>query len=159
MWRLTQKQIEEWLEKNELKFVAKENINPNCHAKRWLQNYIHSDLHEIFFVEFPIILTEWLIRLCEDNPTWRDDGPREWTPELVQHLKEINNHISYVVDFWLDSSLKGYITKFFIDYTKSYSTTEREFFQGPRTKYLKELRVWINMALHDGGTLPMKNDN
>ena len=69
-----------------MEFAIKENKNPNCDAKRWLQKYIHFDLHEIFFVEFPIILTDWLLRLCEDNPTWRIDGPRGWTLELVQHL-------------------------------------------------------------------------
>lgn len=159
MWTPTQKEIEEWLEKKELEFATKENRNSNCDAQRWLQNYIHFDLHEIFFVEFPIILTEWLIRLCEENHTWRIDGPREWTPELFRHLKEIGNPISHVVDFWMDSILRGYITKFVVDYTKSYSATEREFFNRPRAKYLKELKVWIKMALRNRGTFPMKNDS
>lgn len=134
MWRPTQKDIEEWLEKKVLEFVVKENINPNCDAKRWLQDYLYSDLHEILFLEFPIILIEWLVRLCEDNPMWRIDGPREWTPELVQHLKEISNPIYRAVDFWLDIILIGYITEFSIYYTKSYSAVKREFFQGPRAK-------------------------
>jgi len=67
MWTLTQKEIEEWLEKKELKFATRENKNPICDARIWLPNYVHFDLHEIFFIEFPIIFSEWLLRLCEGN--------------------------------------------------------------------------------------------
>jgi len=99
MWRPTEKEIETWLKDKALEFVVKENKNPNHDAERWLQDYIYSDLHEIIFVELPIILTEWLVRLCEENATWRIDGLREWTPELVKPLKEISNPISRTVDF------------------------------------------------------------
>ena len=97
--------------------------------------------------------------MCEENGTWRIDGPREWTPELIQQLKEISNPISRVVDLWVDSVLRGYITEFPIDYTKSYSAAKREFFQGPGAKYLRDLTIWIKMALRDKGTLPMRNDS
>lgn len=72
---------------------------------------------------------------------------------------EISNHISRAVDFSIDSVLKGYVSEFSIEYTQSYSVAEREreFFYGPRDKYLRELMVWIKMALHDCGTLPMRN--
>jgi hypothetical protein len=33
--------------------------------KKWMQRYVFTDLHEIFFGEFPKILTEWLERLVE----------------------------------------------------------------------------------------------
>ena len=71
--------------------------------------------------------------------------------------EEISNPISRAVDFWIYSILKGYVTKFVIEYTKSYSALETEFFYGPRDKYLRELIVWIKMALHDCGTFPMRN--
>jgi len=125
MWRPTKKEIETWLKEKALKFVVKENIKLNRDVERWLQDYIYSDLHEILFVELPIILTEWLVRLCEENTTSRIDGLREWTLELVQHLKEINNPISHAIDFKLDNVLRGYITKFVINYTKSYNADER----------------------------------
>jgi len=118
--------IYDWLKQKQLELVVRENINPNRSAKDWLQDYIYSDLHEIFFCEFPIILSEWLLRLCEYNATWRIDGPREWTLELIQQLKELSNLISCAIDFWIDSILRGYITEFAIEYTRSYSTTERE---------------------------------
>lgn len=52
MWIPTQKEIEEWLKKKVLEFATKENKIPNYDTKRWLQKYIYSDLHEIFFVDF-----------------------------------------------------------------------------------------------------------
>jgi len=73
MWRPTREEIEEWLEKKEIKFAKRENINPRYDAKRWLYKYINSYLHEIFFVEFPIILAEWLLSLCENNHCCKDE--------------------------------------------------------------------------------------
>jgi len=53
--------------------------------------------------------------------------------------------------------LKGYVTEFAITSTKTYSAAEREFFFGLRGRYLRKLTEWIKMALHDCGTLPMRN--
>ena len=44
-----------------------------------------------------------------------------WTPELIQELHKTHNRASWVVEVWLDSILEGYITKFAVDTTKSYS--------------------------------------
>ena len=104
-------------------------------------------------------MSEWLISLCGNNGTWGIDGPRDGTPELIHQLKEVSNPISHAVDFCIDRILRGYITEFVIDYTKSYSATKREFFYKPRDKYLRELDVWIKMALRDFGAFPMRNDS
>lgn len=148
--------IHEWLKKKQLEFDVRENNNPN---RKLEDDHIFFDLHEIFFGEFPIILSEWLLRLKDNNMMWRIDGPREWTAELIQQLKEVNNPISRTLDFWIDSILRGYITKFSIDYTKSYNIAKREFFYELREKYLIELIVWIKMAVRDYGTLHMRNNN
>lgn len=137
----------------------RENKNPNSSIEDWLQDHINSNLHEIFFYEFPIILREWLLWLCEENDTCRIDGPRECTLELIQQLKEVSNSISHVVDFWIDNILRGYITEFSINYTRLYNVAEREFFQGTREKCLREWTVWIKMALCDHETFPMRNDS
>lgn len=159
MWRPIKEGIEEWLKENEAKFASRENRNARYDAQIWLHKYVHSDLYEILFVEFLIILVERLLRLCEKNPTWWIDGPKDWIPKLVKELKETSNPISRAIGFWLDSIMCGYINDFTVDYTKSYSAVEMEFFKGLRAKYLKELKLWIKMALRDKGTFPMKNDN
>lgn len=55
--------------------------------------------------------------------------------------------------------LYGYITEFFVDYTKSYSVAEINLFKGPRGRYLRAMIFWIKMALCDKGILKMECDN
>jgi len=98
-----------------------------------------------------------MLKLKETNASWGINVKGEWTPEKIQQLKEISNPISRVVDFWIDSILKGYVIEFAITYTQSYSASEREFFFGARGRYLRELTVWIKMALHNCKTFPMRN--
>jgi hypothetical protein len=64
-WRSTKKEIIEWLERKEQKFARKENRNPWMSDEQWMQRYVYTKLHEIFFSEFLIILTKWLERLVE----------------------------------------------------------------------------------------------
>ena len=52
----------------------------------------------------------------------------------MHEVTGVSNTISRVVDFWVDSILQGYITKFEIKAINSYSEAERNFFQGPRKK-------------------------
>ena len=51
--------------------------------KKWMQRYVYTDLHEIFFGEFPIILTAWLETLVENTRRYRIAAPRNWNPKLV----------------------------------------------------------------------------
>ena len=48
----------------------------------------------------------------------------------IEGVNTLSNSISHVVDFWLDSVSRGYITEFSIDYTQSYSVTKRKLFKG-----------------------------
>jgi hypothetical protein len=72
-----------------------------------------TDLHEIFFGEFPIILTEWLEILLEKIGRYQVEALRNWTPELIRKLNTVSNKLSHAVDFWLNSILGV----FSIDYT------------------------------------------
>jgi len=115
--------MHDWLKMKELEFSIKESINPIIDAERWLQRYIYFEIHEIFCVDFPIILVEWLLKLCEKNECFKDVEPKFWTPELVQY-KYVSNKVSDTIDFWLDSVLSGYVTEFVVDYENSYSVEE-----------------------------------
>jgi hypothetical protein len=59
--------IERWLRKRNLSF-AKDNKNPKFTPHKYLDKYVFSDLHEVFFCEFPHLLQEWLLRLKENHP-------------------------------------------------------------------------------------------
>jgi hypothetical protein len=50
-----------------------------------------SDLHEIVFVKFPKILTEWLERLVEKIGRFSALVPKNWTPELVRQMNLVSN--------------------------------------------------------------------
>jgi hypothetical protein len=98
-------------------FQKREYETLHMSNEQWMQKYVYTYLHEIFFGEFPIILTEWLEILVEKTGRYQNDAPRNWTPELVRQLNFVSNNTSRAIDFWLDSILGGYITKFVIECT------------------------------------------
>ena len=118
-----------------------------------VKGYVFSYLHEIFFVKFPIILLEWLLRLAKQKRDFWGGEPMIWTLKFIQILKGINNKISCVVDYWLDRIFVGYITKFAIETLKSYSATERDFFIGPQGRYLNSMYLCIKMLLCGKGIM------
>jgi hypothetical protein len=54
----------------EHEFSRSQNKNPQISSEQWLQRYVFTYLHEIFFVDFPNVLTEWIQRLAEKNGTF-----------------------------------------------------------------------------------------
>ena len=78
--------------------------------EKWMQKYVYTKLHEIFFCEFPIILTKWLKRLVENTRRYRTAAPKNWTPDLARNLNYVSNQTSCAMYFWLDSILGGYTT-------------------------------------------------
>ena len=73
-----------------------------------MQRYVYTELHEIFFGEFPIILTEWLDILVENTGRYKNETPRNLTLDLVRHFNFLSDPTTHVVDFWLNSILGGY---------------------------------------------------
>jgi hypothetical protein len=67
-WNPTKEEIERWLRKNEIEFVHKENINPKLTPCKYLDKYMFSDLHEVFFYDFSHLLQDWLFRLKNSHP-------------------------------------------------------------------------------------------
>ena len=46
-------EIEAWFETKAKEFTKIENRNPNRGSEAWLQKYIYTDVHEVFFATFP----------------------------------------------------------------------------------------------------------
>jgi len=67
-WNPTNVEIESWLRSKELEFAQKDNINPIITPPKYLEKYMFTNLHEVFFCDFPHILQEWILRL-KDNHT------------------------------------------------------------------------------------------
>jgi hypothetical protein len=79
-----------------------------------------------------------------------------WTPALIQKVKRVENVVYRAVDHWFDSTIRGYITKFVGDITKSYIQAERYFFKGPRGKFLHFLKLRIKMLWHENHILKIQ---
>ena len=115
------------------------------------------DIHEIFFIEFPIILQEWLLELVTRHTNFQRRGVAEWTDQLAQEVAQVSNLISRAVDFWIDNILEGYVTEFVIEAITSYREVERHFFKGPQGRYLMSLNLWIKILLYEKGILQLSD--
>ena len=120
---------------------------------KWLEWYIYLDIHDIYFIEFPILLYEWLSTLTTHKKNFEGGELTEWNLFLIEWMKRINNHISKDVHFLVDSIIEGYITEFIIDMVSSYSDSEIIFFQGTRSRYLSSWKTWIKMLICEKGIL------
>ena len=107
--------------------MQEESVGTWLRAKNQIDKYIYSDIHEIFFAEFPILLNEWLSRLVTKQTKIQRRETIEWSDQLVPEVTSVSNKISRVVDFWVDSILKGYINGFVVDTITSYREAERNF--------------------------------
>ena len=124
MWVPSKEEINAWVELKERTFAAEENHNPNINTEEWLQRYLFTDLHEIFFCEFPLIFKEWIAIIAQKNKCFKAT-PTIWNVVSINRLKSVSNSISSAIDFWFDSIIGGYITEFAIDTVKPYSAAER----------------------------------
>jgi hypothetical protein len=78
-WNPTKAEIETWLRTKELEFSQKDNRNPRVTPHKYLEKYVFTDLHEVFFCDFPHLLQEWILRL-KDNHAMNWIRQLEWTP-------------------------------------------------------------------------------
>ena len=51
--------------------------------ENWVNEYIYSDIHDIFFVEFSIVLHEWLSRLVTRIKKFQEREVVEWNDQLI----------------------------------------------------------------------------
>ena len=79
LWHPTKNEIEDWLDSKTLAFAQEESIGTRLSAENWVDEYIYSDIHEIFFGEFPILLHEWLSRLVTKQTKFQRRETVEWS--------------------------------------------------------------------------------
>ena len=84
--------------------------------------------------------------------------PTYWTPEMIQQLKEVDNRALRAIEVCIDNILEEYIIEFAVDTVKSCNDAEREFFKGPRGRFLLSLQLWIKMLICEKGILKMNSD-
>ena len=83
LWHLELSEIEAWFETKVKEFAETKNKNPNRDGEAWLQKYIYTDIHEVFFATFPSKLHSWLARLAYSTRYIRSDRPTQWNQAAV----------------------------------------------------------------------------
>ena len=76
---------------------------------------------------------------------------------MVHEVTSVSNNICRDVEFWVDSILQGYITKFAVEAITSYSEAKRIFFQGPQRRYLLSFNKWVKMLIYEKGILQLSS--
>ena len=148
-------EIEDRMDSKMLVFTQEESTGTRLSTKNWIDEYIYSDIHEIFFAKFPILLHEWVSRLATKQPNFQRREAIEWSDQLVHEVTSVSNPIFRDVDFWVVSILQGHVTEFAVDIITSYSEVERNFFQGPRRRYLLHISTWIKLLAYQKGILQL----
>ena len=100
----------------------------------------------------------WLEKFTCKKKNFQGGELTSWTLELIQELQETDNKASRAVEVWLDSILEGYITEFVVDTNKSFSKAEKEFFNGPRGRFLLSLQLSIKLLVYEKGILKMDKE-
>ena len=59
LWKLSKGDIEEWMYLKYAYFMQKDTKGFPVDYEKWKERYIYSDLHEIFFDDFPCICKNW----------------------------------------------------------------------------------------------------
>jgi hypothetical protein len=155
-WFPSKTKTQKWIEDQEKDFSEAQNKNPNRSIEDWLEKYIFTDIHKIFFGGIHQELYEWLARLANTHFKVRSRPPMVWTLELIKKVKRVDNVISRVVDHWFDLTIGGYITEFDVDKIESYSQAERYLFKGSRRKFLQFLKLRLKILLHEKNILKIQ---
>lgn len=62
-WLPTKKKIKKWINHKHHQFIAQENNNLFQSKEEWLNRYLYTHEHGIFFCTFPYELNWWLSKL------------------------------------------------------------------------------------------------
>jgi hypothetical protein len=81
-------------------FSWRENQGMNVNVERWKDKYLYINMHEIFFVEFPHLLYEWLKRKNSTNIALRPLESVVWDQATIDRLKELDNKWDQSIVFW-----------------------------------------------------------
>ena len=63
-WHPTKPKIQDWVDYKALEFAQEESEGSQLSPMEWLERYLYTDIHEIFFSKFPIVLHEWFSKLA-----------------------------------------------------------------------------------------------
>jgi hypothetical protein len=93
-WFPSKTRIQKWIEDQEKDFPKAQNMNPNISTEDWLERYIFTDIHEIFFGGIHQEVYEWLARFVDTQFEIRSRTPMVWKSTLIKKVKMVDNVVS-----------------------------------------------------------------
>jgi hypothetical protein len=129
-WNPTKEEIERWLKTKELEFAQKDNKNPKITPCKYLDKYVFSDLHEVFFCDFPHVLQEWILRLKYNHVTnWIRQ--LEWNPVEIMQLQQVDNKFTRTSRFLVRQYCCRIYHRICSRHCEVLHAAEKEFLRGP----------------------------
>lgn len=139
-------------------FAVEEMKNLQINPQAWKDMYIFLDFHEIYFVEFPMLVFQWLEKKAKIRSRIIPLYSISWTKDRLNLLNDVNNCWSREVDFRYTSVVEGYTMDFMVEGSNSFSEVERKKIQRPRGKFINYVPLWIKMLLYDKGIMSIENN-
>jgi hypothetical protein len=99
-WHPSQEEIQDWMTAKEHDFSLRETQGIKVNVKKWKDDYLYMDMHEIFFAEFPCLLYEWLKRKTTTNSTVWPLEPVVWDQTTLKILEVLDNKWNQDIEFW-----------------------------------------------------------
>jgi hypothetical protein len=117
---------------------------------------ISSDQHEIFWVKFQEEIFHWIKRLQEALEFQEQVNIiYAWDIENLAALHRLDCPVTQAIDFWVSTTLEGYIIKFIAKNHQCFSHAEVIFKKDTRGIILREFPLWIKVLLMEEGMLIM----
>jgi hypothetical protein len=78
-----------------------------------------------------------------------------WNTEKVATNHRLDYQITRAVDFWVNTTLEGYIIEFIAENYQYFSWAKEIFKKGSRGRPLREIHLWIKAFFMEGGMIPI----
>ena len=79
--------------------------------------------------------------------------------EDLAALHRLNIELNHAVDFWVETTLDGYIVEFVAECYQSFLKAEAIFHSGLRKKMLKDISLWIKALMVDEGLVEFQKSS
>jgi hypothetical protein len=78
-----------------------------------------------------------------------------WDTDKLAALQRLDCPVTRAIDFWVTTTIEGYIIKFAAENHQSFSRAEEVFKKGTRGRLVREIPLWIKSFLVEEGMLIM----
>lgn len=162
--RIFRGEIRRWWDNHLDQFIA-QHVELTNQRERLLKDLVLfsnsvSDTYEILWGKFHSYLYNWLQRFQTRIPrdiSWMIN--HKWVHGDLVALHRLDTELTRMVDFWVETTLDGYIVEFAIECYQSFLKAEAIFHSGLGGKLLKEIPLWIKALMVDEGLMEFQKSS